>query len=108
ITFHLANPEDIWLHARGIPGAHVIIKTSEKEPPESTILEAATLAGYFSKGRDSTYVSVDYTKRKYVQKPKGAKPGFVIYRNEKTIFVKPEEALRFFPEGIQDSLKILR
>ena len=108
ITFHLANPEDIWLHARGIPGAHTIIKTGEKEPPETTILEAATLAGYFSKGRDSTYVSVDYTKRKYVQKPKGAKPGFVIYRNEKTIFVKPEEALRFFPEGIQDSLKILR
>jgi len=106
ITFNLAKPEDIWLHTRGIPGAHVIIKTQDKEVPESTLYEAGALAGYFSKGRNSTYVPVDYTLRKYVQKPKGAKPGFVIYKNEKTIFAKPEEALRFLSQETKDSFKI--
>ncbi len=93
LTFQIAKPEDLWLHARGIPGAHVIIKTNNEEVPENTIYEAGSLAAYFSKGRYSSYVPVDYTKRKYVNKPKGSKPGFVIYKNEKTIFTKPEDAL---------------
>ncbi|PNV79260.1 MAG: hypothetical protein C0196_06355 [Dictyoglomus turgidum] len=93
LTFQIAKPEDLWLHARGIPGAHVIIKTNNEEVPENTIYEASSLAAYFSKGRYSIYVPVDYTKRKYVNKPKGSKPGFVIYKNEKTIFAKPEDAL---------------
>lgn len=100
ITFQIAKPEDLWLHARGIPGAHVIIKSQGKEIPENTLYEASSLAAYFSKGRNSNYVPVDYTKRKYVQKPKGGKPGFVIYKNEKTIFAKPENALRFLSQNV--------
>ncbi|WP_316246426.1 NFACT RNA binding domain-containing protein [Dictyoglomus thermophilum] len=93
ITFQIAKPEDLWLHARGIPGAHVIIKTNNQEVPESTLYEACSLAAYFSKGKYSSYVPVDYTKRKYVTKPKESKPGFVVYKNEKTMFAKPEDAL---------------
>lgn len=99
LTFNLAGPEDLWFHARGIPGAHTILKLKLKEKiPQEIIEEVASLAGYFSKGRNSTYVAVDYTKRKYVQKPKEGKPGFVVYRNEKTIFVKPEKALEFISQ----------
>ncbi len=93
ITFQIAKPEDLWLHARGIPGAHVIIKTNNQEVPESTLYEACSLAAYFSKGKYSSYVPVDYTKRKYVTKPKESKPGFVVYKNEKTMFAKPEDVL---------------
>lgn len=100
ITFQIAKPEDLWLHARGIPGAHVIIKSQGKEIPENTLYEASSLAAYFSKGRSSNYVPVDYTKKKYVQKPKGGKPGLVIYKNEKTIFAKPENALKFLSQNI--------
>ncbi|MFN3699111.1 MAG: NFACT RNA binding domain-containing protein, partial [Dictyoglomus sp.] len=99
LTFQIAKTEDLWLHARGIPGAHVIIKTQGKEIPENTLYEASSLAAYFSKGRNSSYVPVDYTKKKYVQKPKGGKPGFVIYKNEKTIFAKPEDALKFLSQN---------
>ncbi|PMQ01288.1 MAG: hypothetical protein CBR30_06425 [Dictyoglomus sp. NZ13-RE01] len=99
ITFNIASPEDLWFHARGIPGAHVILKTKSKEEVPQEIIEyTAEIAGYFSKGRNSSYVAIDYTKRKYVQKPKDAKPGFVIYKNEKTIFVKPENALQFISQ----------
>jgi len=95
ITFNLAKPDDLWFHARGIPGAHVILRNKyKKDIPEDIILQTAIIAGYFSKGRNSSYIPVDYTKRKYVQKPKDGKPGFVIYRNEKTIFVKPDDALK--------------
>ncbi|MEN2983891.1 MAG: NFACT RNA binding domain-containing protein [Dictyoglomaceae bacterium] len=94
VTFSIAGPEDLWFHARGIPGAHVVLKLKSKEEiPFEIIEKTAELAGYFSKGKNSNYVAIDYTKRKYVQKPKEGKPGFVIYKNEKTIFVKPEKAL---------------
>lgn len=94
ITFNIAGPEDLWFHVRGIPGAHVVLKSRSKEDiPFEIIEKTAELAGYFSKGKGSNYVPVDYTKRKYVQKPKEGKPGFVIYKNERTIFVKPEGAL---------------
>lgn len=87
-TFKLANKEDIWLHTLNIPGSHVIIKASN--PTEKTLLEAAQLAAYFSKAKESTSVPVDYTKVKYVKKVAGAKPGFVTYSNQKTLFVSPK------------------
>lgn len=88
VTFKLANKEDIWLHTLNIPGSHVIIKAAN--PSEATLREAAQLAAYFSKARQSTSVAVDYTKVKYVKKVPGAKPGFVTYTQQKTLFVTPQ------------------
>ena len=91
LTFRLAGPMDLWLHTKDIPGSHVIIKTENKEVPEATLLMAANLAAYHSKAKNSSNVAVDYTLRKNVKKPKGAKPGMVIYENQKTIYVTPDE-----------------
>lgn len=91
LTLKQARKTDIWLHAKNIPGSHVIIKNSD--PSEETLLEAAELAAYFSKYRQSAQVPVDYVAVKHVHKPNGAKPGFVIYENQKTLFVTPEESL---------------
>lgn len=91
VTQRLANREDIWLHTKDIPGSHVVIKAHD--PSEQTLTEAAQLAAYFSKAQQSESVPVDYTKVKYVEKPTGAKPGFVIYRNEQTLFVTPSKKL---------------
>lgn len=93
LTFKTAARTDFWLHTRNIPGSHVIIKAEKKEVPESTLIEACTLAAYHSKSRNSTHVPVDYTQVKYVKKPAGAKPGFVIYENFKTITVNPDLSL---------------
>ncbi|MGB9779220.1 Rqc2 family fibronectin-binding protein [Caldanaerobacter sp.] len=90
LTLKLANPNDIWLHTKDIPGAHVVIKTNNREVPESTLVEAAKLAAKYSKAKYSSNVPVDYTLKKYVKKPPGSKPGFVIYTNHKTIYVNPE------------------
>ncbi|WAA10652.1 Rqc2 family fibronectin-binding protein [Fervidibacillus albus] len=87
LTMKLAKREEIWLHAKDIPGSHVVIRSVN--PNEQTIEEAAILAAYFSKGRNSSNVPVDYTKVKYVRKPSGAKPGFVIYDHQQTVFVTP-------------------
>ncbi len=86
-----SSPNDMWLHAKQIEGSHVVIKNPEKRPdiPRKTLLEAAVIAANFSKARHSSVVPVDYTWIKYVRKPKGAKPGFVVYTNEKTLFVSP-------------------
>ncbi|OCA85504.1 hypothetical protein A8F94_11485 [Bacillus sp. FJAT-27225] len=89
LTSKLAARDEIWLHTKDIPGSHVVIRS--KEPSEETIQEAAMLAAYFSKARSSSSVPVDYTKVRHVKKPSGAKPGFVIYDNQKTIYVTPEE-----------------
>ncbi len=89
ITFSKANPNDIWLHARGVPGAHVIIDTRIGEPPESTILWAAGIAAYFSKLRGENLVDVIVTRKKYVRAIKGAPPGLVSVRQEKTVRVAP-------------------
>ena len=89
LTLKTAKKTDIWLHAKNIPGSHVIIK--DIDPSETTLLEAAELAAYFSKYRQSAQVPVDYVAVKHVHKPNGAKPGFVIYENQKTLFVTPEE-----------------
>ncbi len=84
-----ASGNDIWLHAHGIPGAHVIIKTGGRQVEKETLEYAASLAAGYSRGKDSGRVAVDYTLVKYVKKPKGSKPGMVIYRNYKTLFVQP-------------------
>lgn len=91
LTLKQARKTDIWLHAKNIPGSHVIVKSND--PSEETLLEAAELAAYFSKFRQSAQVLVDYVAVKHVHKPNGAKPGFVIYENQKTLFVTPEESL---------------
>ena len=89
LTFKLANKSDIWLHTKDIPGSHVVIHSHE--PDETTLFEAATLSAYFSKARDSSSVPVDYTQIRHVKKPNGSKPGFVIYFEQKTLFVTPDE-----------------
>lgn len=90
LTFRLARPNHLWLHARNIPGSHVAI-LSEGEVPPGTLLQAAGLAAYFSQSRTSPKVPVDYTLRKHVRKPKGANPGFVHYDHAKTILVDPTD-----------------
>lgn len=88
LTLKTARKTDYWLHTKNIPGSHVIIKSSE--PSEETILAAAELAAYFSKYRHSAQVPVDLVQVKYIKKPNGAKPGYVIYENQKTYYVTPE------------------
>ncbi len=85
ITLH-ARPDETWLHAQGIPGSHVLIR-SEAKPADETLLLAAKLALYFSKGRNHPNFPVDYTKRKHVKKKSGTPAGFVIYQNFQTIHV---------------------
>ena len=89
LTLKFAEKTDTWLHTKIIPGSHVIIKG--KDIPESTLLEAATLAAFYSKGRESTKVPVDYTLVKNVKKPSGAKPGMVIYSTNKTMYIDPPQ-----------------
>ncbi|MCF6137046.1 Rqc2 family fibronectin-binding protein [Pseudalkalibacillus berkeleyi] len=91
LTNKFANAYDIWLHTKDIPGSHVVIRNSE--PDETTIMEAANIAAYFSKAKHSSSVPVDYTHVKHVKKPSGAKPGFVTYDNQKTVHITPDENL---------------
>ncbi len=91
LTLRFADSGDIWLHTKNIPGSHVIIKCGDTEPPDRTIFEAAVIAASFSKAKDSAKVPVDYTARKNVKKPRGAKPGMVIYEQNRTIYVDPDE-----------------
>lgn len=91
LTFKISSPDDIWLHTKDIAGSHVIIKTSLDLVSESTLKEGAILAAYHSKGRLSSNVPVDYTSRKNVKKPSGAKPGMVIYENQHTVYITPKE-----------------
>lgn len=91
VTHRMAHRNDIWLHALDIPGSHVVIKSNN--PSEETIYEAAQLAAYFSKAGQSASVPVDYTEIRHVKKPSGAKPGFVIYTNQKNLSITPDLAL---------------
>lgn len=93
LTFKIASPNDIWVHTKNAPGSHVIIKSSNRDIPSKTLYEACMIAAYFSKSRYSSNVPVDYTVVKYVKKPSGAKPGFVIYTNQKTLYVTPKKSL---------------
>jgi len=91
LTLKTASKNDLWFHAQKMPGSHVVVKVENKQVPESTLLEAALLAAYYSKGKNSNNVPVDYTERKNIKKPKDAKAGMVIYENYKTVFVTPEK-----------------
>lgn len=91
ITFATAKGQDIWLHARQAPGAHVIIRNDGRRIKDSLIAAAAAVAAYYSKKRRDRRVPVDYTRVKYVKAIKGAGPGMVTYRNEKTISVQPRD-----------------
>lgn len=93
LTLKVADNNDIWLHTKNIPGSHVIIKCEGKEVSDETLFEGAMLAAYFSKSKMSAQVPVDYTKKKNIKKPNGAKPGMVIYETNNTIYVTPAEEL---------------
>lgn len=87
LTLKTAKGDDLWLHTKDIPGAHVIVFAGGREIPESTIEEAAHIAASNSKAKGQTKIPVDYTKVRYVKKPNGAKPGMVIFSNNKTLLV---------------------
>ena len=89
VTFHQAASHDMWLHARGVPGSHVIIKAGGRDIPRSTIEQAANLAAWYSQARGSTSVPVDYTLQRYVRHMKGGGPGMVIYDHERTVYAEP-------------------
>ncbi|MFC7372111.1 NFACT family protein [Fictibacillus iocasae] len=89
LTHKLARQNETWLHTKDIPGSHVLIRS--EDPSDTAVLEAAHLAAYFSKARHSGSVPVDYTQVRNVKKPSGAKPGFVIYDSQQTLYVTPEE-----------------
>ncbi|SHE11620.1 Fibronectin-binding protein A N-terminus (FbpA) [Chlamydia abortus] len=100
LTNRLAHSSDTWLHTKDIPGSHVVIRGQSFG--EATLHEAAMLAAYYSQARESSQVPVDYTLIRHVRKPNGAKPGFVIYEQQKTLFVTPDEALiKQLPSGQQ-------
>ena len=93
LTMKDADHRDLWFHTQKIHGAHVILCAEGREVDDDTIVEAAKLAAYYSRARDSGNVPVDYTQVKNVKKPTGARPGMVIYNTCRTVNVTPEEAL---------------
>jgi predicted ribosome quality control (RQC) complex YloA/Tae2 family protein len=101
LTFRHAAPNDVWLHARSVPGSHVILRWRDPEaaPPARDLHEAAGLAAIFSRARSSGLVAVDWTRRKHVRKPRGAPPGAVIPQRVRTVFVEPDEGL---PERLRE------
>ncbi len=102
LTLKTSSKTDTWLHAKDIPGSHVVIK--DRDPDETTLLEAANLAAYYSKYRLSAQVPVDYVLIKHVKKPNGAKPGYVIYENQKTLYVTPSKS--FVEKGLANGGKL--
>lgn len=95
ITLKLANPNDYWFHAKEIHGSHVILRSNGNMPKMETIIKCASIAAYYSKAKFSSNVPVDYVLKKYVKKPNGSAPGFVIYTNQKTINVEPNSGIIF-------------
>lgn len=93
LTLKDSKNYDIWLHTLKTPGSHTVILCENKQPPDRTIEQAAQLAAYHSSAKDSGLVPVDYTFVKYVSKPRGAKPGMVIYTHQNTVYVHPDEKL---------------
>ncbi len=91
LTNRLAAASDTWLHTKDIPGSHVVIKSRDFN--EDTLNTAAQLAAYYSQARESSRVPVDYTLIRHVRKPNGAKPGYVIYDHQKTLYVTPDEQM---------------
>ncbi|NTW72938.1 MAG: fibronectin/fibrinogen-binding protein, partial [Eubacteriaceae bacterium] len=91
LTLKTASKDDLWFHVKDIPGSHVIIRSDGKLPNEQSIHEAAMLAAFYSKARLSSKVPVDYALVRHVKKPRQANPGMVIYTDNKTIYVTPQE-----------------
>lgn len=93
LTVHMARPEDYWFHAHGCPGSHVVLRRGKgpNEPSKSTLEEVAAWAAFHSKARTAGKVPVNYTQKKYVRKPRGAKAGLVYIEREKTLLVRPVE-----------------
>lgn len=89
LTFKLSLPTDLWLHSKDVPGSHVILRT-EGEPTDGQIEIAAEIAAYFCQASTPTKIPIDYTLRKYVKKPAGSKPGFVIYTHQQTCYITPD------------------
>jgi hypothetical protein len=92
VTFHQAAPNDLWLHARGAPGSHVILKVAGRPASDEALREAASLAGWYSQLREAGSVAVDVTEARYVRHMKGGGPGMVIYERERTIHAPPADA----------------
>lgn len=90
VTFSIGGPRDLWFHTKDIPGSHIILKTTLPEAREEDIALAVELAAYFSKAHESSSVPVDCVQRRYVKKPSGSKPGFVIFTNQKTYYATPD------------------
>ena len=89
LTFKVANGNDWWFHAKGMPGSHVIVKTEGRELPDRTFEEAGRLAGYYSSGRDNEKIEIDYLQRKNVKKPNSAVAGYVIYYTNYSLTIHP-------------------
>ena len=90
LTFKIASGNDLWFHAKNMPGSHVIVKTGNTPLPDSTYEDAARLAAYYSKGRDMEKVEVDYVEKKHVKKVPGAPLGFVIYNTNYSMNISPD------------------
>jgi predicted ribosome quality control (RQC) complex YloA/Tae2 family protein len=87
----ISRGNDLWFHAQGLPGSHVLLQVGPQEPKFASIQEAAMIAAYYSRGRNSGRIPVDYTEVKNLRRPKGAKPGFVTYARQKTLWVTPDK-----------------
>ena len=87
LTFHFANGNDWWFHAKGCPGSHVIVKTNGEELPDRTFEEAGKLAAYYSKNRGNEKVEIDYVEKKHIKKPNASKPGFVVYYTNYSLII---------------------
>ena len=91
ITFQLAGGNDMWFHAKQMPGSHVIVKVDgTNELPDRTYEEAARLAAFYSSGKQAPKVEIDYTTRKNLKKPPKAKPGYVIYHTNYSMTIEPD------------------
>ena len=90
LTFKFATGNDWWFHAKGMPGSHVIVKANNEELPDRVFEEAGKLAGYYSKGRDSDKLEIDYLQKKNVKKPNGSAPGFVVYYTNYSLTIHPD------------------
>lgn len=89
LSTKVANENDLWFHTKDIHGSHLILRCNGETPKIEVIQKCAEIAAYYSKARFSSHVPVDYTFKKFVKKPHGSVPGYVIYTNNKTIFVDP-------------------
>jgi predicted ribosome quality control (RQC) complex YloA/Tae2 family protein len=91
LTFKFATGNDWWFHAKGVPGSHVIVKTEGADDmPDATFEEAGRLAAYYSQSRDNEKVEIDYIQKKHIKKPKGGKPGFVVYYTNYSLMIDPD------------------